>query len=71
MEQLYPSQFRLYCPMTTRAFERYESQNEANFVYCPSLGERSPRLPMRPTVKCHDSLERMKPYAGAQSQDEP
>src|SRR5260370_17140493 len=29
------------------------------------------RLPMKPTVEYHDSLERMKLYAGSQSRDEP
>jgi hypothetical protein len=28
-------------------------------------------LPMKPTVEYHDSLERMKLYAGSQSRDEP
>jgi hypothetical protein len=60
------------------AFDRYESRNEANFVYASRLGTVADvsgiagfRLPMKPTIEYHDSLERMKLYAGSQSRDEP
>jgi len=47
-------------------------------MYCSSLGKgrrglgmAAFRLPMKPTVKCRDSLERMKLRTGSQARDEP
>src|SRR5271169_1165848 len=57
---------------------RYESKKEANFCIARRSGknargfwDRGSRLPMKPTVKCQDSLERMKLHAGSQSRDKP
>lgn len=57
---------------------RYESKKEANFCIARRSGKAArgfwdggSRLPMKPTVKCQDSLERMKLHAGSESRDKP